>query len=378
MQTSANLLIEQSILVKQNDMKPFMPKWNTLLLAVILLVSPLAACRSRSGETVAQENATQAGGAGLLQQVKGRGKLSCGVSGNLPGFSYVDQQGKYTGLDVDICRAVAAALFNDPDAVEFRNLNAKERFTALQAGEVDLLSRNTTWTISRDTSTGLEFAPTVFYDGQGMMVKQSSGIKDLKGLEGKSVCVQTGTTTEQNLADQMRKAGVNYTPIVFEEVDATFAAYQEGRCEGVTTDRSQLVSRRSILPNPDEHLILDAVMSKEPLAPAVKNGDSPWFDTVKWVIYGLIEAEELGVNSQNIDQMANSDDPVIKRLLGKEGTLGQDMGLPNDFMVNVIKNVGNYGEIYDRNLGAQSTFKLDRGQNKLWEEGGLMYSPPFR
>jgi general L-amino acid transport system substrate-binding protein len=345
----------------------------------MLLTTPLAACRSRSTSTAAQEGeGGTAASASLLDKVKGRGKLLCGVSGNLPGFSYVDQQGKYSGLDVDICRAVAAALFDDPEKVEFRNLNAKERFTALQAGEIDILSRNTTWTISRDTSNGLEFAPTVFYDSQTIMVKNAGGIKDLKGFEGKSVCVQSGTTTEQNLADQMRKAGVKYTPIVFEEIDATFAAYQEGRCEGVTADRSQLVSRRSILPNPNDHVVLDVVMSKEPLAPAVKNGDSRWFDTVKWVIYGLIEAEEQGINSKNIDQFANSTDPVIKRLLGKEGTLGQDMGLPNDFMVRAIKKVGNYGEIYERSVGQSTPFKLERGQNDIWAKGGLMYAPPFR
>lgn len=354
-----------------------MPKWSSLLLVTLLLVTPLAACRSRSARTPAR-GSTQAAGAGMLKQVTNRSKLVCGVSGNLPGFSYMDQQGKYSGLDVDICRAVATALFDDPEAVEFRNLNAKERFTALQAGEIDILSRNTSWTISRDTSVGLEFAPVVFYDGQGIMAKKSGGITDLKGFEGKSICIQTGTTTEQNLADQMRKMGVKYTPLVFEDVDATFTAYQEGRCEGVTADRSQLVSRRSILPNPDEHVILDAVMSKEPLAPAVKNGDSAWFDTVKWVIYGLIEAEELGITSKNIDQFANSTDPVVKRLLGQEGTLGQDMGLPNDFMARTIRKVGNYGEIYDRNLGQTTPFKLERGQNNLWSKGGLMYAPPFR
>lgn len=354
-----------------------MPKWSTLLLAVILLVTPLAACRSRSSETAAQ-GGTPATTASLLDKVKQRGRVVCGVSGSLPGFSYVDQSGKYSGLDVDVCRAVAAALFDNPDAVEFRNLNAKERFTALQSGEIDILSRNTSWTISRDTSVGLEFAPVVFYDGQGIMVKAKSSIKDLKGLEGKSVCVQTGTTTEQNLADQMRKVGVKYTPIVFEDVDATFTAYEEGRCEGVTADRSQLVSRRSILKNPDDNIILDAVMSKEPLAPAVKNGDSKWFDTVKWVVYGLIEAEEQGINSKNIDQFANSTDPVVKRLLGTEGDLGTGLGLTNDFMARAIKKVGNYGEVYERNLGQSTPFKLDRGQNNTWAKGGLMYAPPFR
>lgn len=354
-----------------------MRKWSLLLLAVILLGTPLAACRSRSSNTTAQEGSSGSGGA-LFNKVKNRGKLLCGVSGNLPGFSYVDQQGKYSGLDVDICRAIAAAMFDDPEKVEYRNLNAKERFTALQAGEIDILSRNTSLTMNRDTAQGIEFAPVVFYDSQTIMVKKASGVKDLKGLQGKSVCVQTGTTTEQNLSDQMRKAGVKYTPIVFEEVDPTFAAYQEGRCQGVTSDRSQLVSRRSKLPNPDDNVILDVVMSKEPLAPAVKKGDPQWTDTVKWVIYGLMEAEELGITSKNIDQFASSTDPVVKRLLGTEGTLGKDIGLTNDFLARAIRKVGNYGEIYERNLGQSTPFKLNRGQNDIWAKGGLMYSPPFR
>jgi len=310
--------------------------------------------------------------------VKSRGKLVCGVSGELPGFSYVNQQGEYSGLDVDVCRAIAAALFDDPDAVDYRNLNAKERFTAVQAGEVDILSRNTTWTISRDTSVGLEFAPTVFYDGQGMMVKKASGITKLKGLEGNSVCVQTGTTTEQNLADQMRKLGVKYTPIVFEDVNAAFATYEEGRCDGITADRSALVARRSVLKNPDEHILLDELLSKEPLAPAVINGDARWFDTVKWVIFGLIEAEELGINSQNIDSFTNTDNSVVKRLLGTEGNLGQGLGLPKDFVARAVRKVGNYGEIYNRNLGSGTPFDLPRGQNEIWTKGGLLYAPPFR
>lgn len=355
-----------------------MSKWSSLLLSFVLLAAPLAACSSfYGGQSEAQEG-SPAARSSILDKVVNRKKLSCGVAGQLPGFSYVDQQGKYSGLDVDICRAIAAAMFDDPNAVDFRNLNAKERFTALQAGEVDILSRNTTWTASRDSSVGLEFAPTVFYDGQGMMVKKTSGIKDLKGLQGKSVCVETGTTTEQNLADQMRKIGVKYTPIVFDDANAAYAAYDQGRCEGVTTDRSGLVSRRSTLKNPNENIILEAVMSKEPLAPAVNNGDSRWFDTVKWVIFGLIEAEELGINSKNIDSFANSKDPVVKRLLGTEGDLGKGLGLPNDFVARAIRKVGNYGEIYERNLGAQTPFKLARGQNDIWSKGGLMYAPPFR
>ncbi|NEO29318.1 MAG: transporter substrate-binding domain-containing protein [Symploca sp. SIO3C6] len=354
-----------------------MRKSSSLLLVLMLLTTPLAACRSLSNGNSTPAGST-AQSSSLLNKVKERGTLLCGVSGELPGFSYVNQQGKYSGLDVDICRAIAAAIFNNPEAVEFRNLNAKERFAALLSGEVDILSRNTTWTIKRDTSAGLEFAPTVFYDGQAMMVKTASGITDLQDLQNKSICVQTGTTTEQNLADQMSKLGIEYTPLVFEEVNATFAAYEQERCEGVTTDRSQLVSRRSVLPQPDQHIILEAVMSKEPLAPAVKQGDSKWFDTVKWVIYGLIEAEELGINSQNIDQFLSSKDPVVKRFLGTEEDLGEQLGLSKDFMAQAIKKVGNYGEIYDRNLGAKTPFNLERGQNEIWEKGGLMYAPPFR
>lgn len=349
-----------------------MRKWSSLLLTLMLLAVPLVGC----SRFYAQGSAASA--SSLLDRVKNRGKLVCGVSGELPGFSYVNQQGEYSGLDVDVCRAIAAALFDDPDAVDYRNLNAKERFTAVQAGEVDILSRNTTWTISRDTSVGLEFAPTVFYDGQGMMVKKTSGIKNLKGLEGSSICVQTGTTTEQNLADQMGKLGVKYTPIVFEDVNAAFATYEEGRCDGMTADRSALVGRRSVLKNPDEHILLDELLSKEPLAPAVINGDARWFDTVKWVIFGLIEAEELGINSQSIDSFTNTDNSVVKRLLGTEGNLGQGLGLPNDFVARAVRKVGNYGEIYNRNLGPDTPFNLPRGQNEIWTKGGLLYAPPFR
>ena len=354
---------------------------SSLLWVVILLVAPLTACSRFYNQSSNQQGAEQQGNttaATLLDTVKSRGRLQCGVSGTLPGFSYVDQSGNYSGLDVDICRAVAAAMFDDPNAVDFRNLNAKERFTALQAGEIDLLSRNTSWTISRDSSVGLEFAPVTFYDGQGMMVRTASGIKDLKGLQDRSVCVETGTTTEQNLADQMRKLSVKYTPLVFDDANAVYAAYEEGRCEGVTTDRSGLVSRRSTLKNPQDHVILDTIMSKEPLAPAVRNNDSRWFDTVKWIIYGLVEAEELGINSKNVDQFANSQDPVVKRLLGTEGELGQGLGLTNDFVARAVRRVGNYGEIYDRNLGPNTPFNLPRGQNNLWTKGGLQYAPPFR
>lgn len=342
-----------------------MCRWRLLLLT---LVFSLTACAGKLG----------AGTASRLETIKNRGKLICGVSGGLPGFSYVQSNGEYAGIDVDVCRAVAAALFDDPKKVEFRNLNTKERFTALQTGEVDILSRNTTWTISRDTSVGLEFAPVVFYDGQGIMVRKNSNVKKLEDLKGKSICTQTGTTNEQNLSDQMRQRGVNYKPIVFEDINTAFATYEQGRCEAVTADRSGLVSRRTTMKKPDDHVILDTVMSKEPLAPAVVNGDSKWFDVVKWTVFAVINAEELGVNSQNVSKLASSTNPEVKRLLGTEGDLGKGVGLTNDFAVRIIKHVGNYGEIYERNLGKNSPLKLDRGPNKLWNQGGILYAPPFR
>ncbi|MBW4553925.1 MAG: amino acid ABC transporter substrate-binding protein [Aphanocapsa sp. GSE-SYN-MK-11-07L] len=346
-------------------------------LAITLLLLPLSACAGdappapNSGLTAAQTT-------GRLSTILSRGQLICGVSGEVPGFSFVDQQGNYAGLDVDICRAIAAALFNDPEAIEFRNLNAKERFTALQTGEIDILSRNTTLTASRDTSIGLKFAPIVFYDGQGVMVRQNQGIQSLKDLGGKSICLQTGTTHEQNLTDQTRKLGIKFTPIVFEDVNTAFATYAEGRCDAISADRSALVSRRTLLPNPDQNLILPTLLSKEPLAPAVVKGDASWQNVVEWVIYATMEAEELGLNAANLNQNLKSQDPTIRRFLGVEGNLGQGLGLSGDFAARIVKHVGNYGEIYDRNLGPKTPLNLDRGLNKLWIKGGLMYSPPFR
>lgn len=352
-----------------------MRRLNIRFLITALLCLSLTACSGESPPS-AQDGSGQA--KGRLATVLGRGKVICGVSGELPGFSFVGQDGKYSGLDVDVCRAIAAALFDNPDQVEFRNLNAKERFTALQTGEVDILSRNTTWTLSRDTSVGLEFGPVVFFDGQGLMVKKASGIKTLADLKDKSICLQTGTTTEQNLTDQMQKRGIPYKPVVFEDVNTTFATYAEGRCDGVTADRSQLISRRTTLPQPDEHLILSEVLSKEPLAPAIAGGDPAWADVVRWSIFSLVEAEELGLTRQSVAQASSSKDPSVRRFLGLEGDLGKGMGVSNDFAARIVKQVGNYGEVYDRNLGPKTKLNLPRGQNELWTKGGLLFSPPFR
>jgi len=362
-----------------------MNKFGSLLVATLLLVASLTACESSNPTNTATtssggDSTAAKGGTGQsrLDIVKQRGKLICGVDGKIPGFSFVNETGQYSGLDVDICKAVAAAVFGDPNAVEYRNLDSTERFEALKSGEVDILSRNTTWTISRDTSVGLEFAPTTFYDGQGMMVAKDSGITKLEDLAGKAICVEAGTTTELNLTDALRQRNIKAETVTFQQSDPAYAAYVEGRCQGMTSDKSQLVARRSTLPNPDDHVLLDVTMSKEPLGPVTVNNDSAWFDVVKWTTYALIEAEELGINQGNVDQLKTSENPNIKRFLGTEGDLGKGAGLSNDFAANAVKAVGNYGEVYERNLGQGSQFKLPRGQNALWTNGGLMYSPPLR
>ena len=304
--------------------------------------------------------------------------LVCGVHGSFPGFGTVDTAGNFVGFDVDFCKAIAAAIFNDPSKVQYRPLSAQERFTAVQTREVDVLIRNTTWTIGRDTSVGMDFGPVTFYDGQGMMVRKADNITKLEDMGGASVCVQSGTTTELNLADNFRARQLEFNAVVFEEQAQTVAAYDEGRCDGITTDKSQLVSNRLQLKNPDDHVILDVTMSKEPLAPAVLQGDPQWSDIVSWVVYSTFTAEELGINQGNVDSFANSEDPNVRRLLGAEGDLGTGLGLDNTFVVNVIKAVGNYGEIYDRHLGPATPFNLPRAQNALWTNGGLIYAPPFR
>jgi len=331
--------------------------------------------------TTAETAAPAAQEGNTLQIVRERGVLNCGVSGTLQGFAFLDPDtGNYSGFDVDGCRTVAAAVLGDADAVEYRSLTAQERFPVLQAGEIDVMFRNTTWTISRDTALGFNFGPTTFYDGQGMMVRKDSGITELEQLEGATICVQAGTTTEKNLADVFRKLNISYEPVVLPDNPSTTAGYEEGRCDAITTDKSGLASiKAASVADPSAHIILEATMSKEPLGPLVRHGDDQWFDIVKWVTFGTFQAEELGITSANVEEMAaTNEDPVIRNLLGAEGDHGQAMGLDNDFMVKVIKQVGNYGEIYDRNLGPDTVFNLPRGLNAEWTDGGLLYSPPFR
>lgn len=315
---------------------------------------------------------------GILAAVQQRDSLVCGINGALPGFSQLDQaSGTYSGFDVDFCKAVAAAVLGDADKVEYRALTAAQRGPALQTGEIDVLIRNTTWTVSRDTSWGL-FAPTTFYDGQAIMVTSALGVTDAAGLAGATICVQSGTTTELNLTDYFRAAGVEFTPQVFQEIDPTYQAYESGACDAVTSDRSQLASRRTAMADPSAHVLLPDVLSKEPLGPVVPLGDDQWFNVVKWVVFATIQAEESGVTSANVAEQVSSTDPVIARLLGAEGNLGSYLALDHDWVVKVISAVGNYGEIFDRNLGPATPLAIERGINSLWTDGGLMYAAPYR
>jgi general L-amino acid transport system substrate-binding protein len=298
------------------------------------------------------------------------------VEGTIPGFSWVDSSGHYSGLDVDVCKALAAAILGDGGKVEYRNLNSTERFTALRHGDVDILSRNTTWTLSRDVSggNGLEFGPPTFYDAQGMMVRANSGINSLQDMQGKRICVDSGTTTELNLVDRMAEVGVKYTSVKFPDGTSANQAYLAEKCDILTSDKSQLFARRSQYTRPQDHVLLNISISKEPLSPVILNNDSAWFDVVKWVIFGLIQAEEFGITQQNLNQFLQSNNPDIRNFLGVEGDLGTQLGLPVDYMQKVISAVGNYGEIYQRNVGNG----IPRGLNQLWNQGGLMYAPPFR
>ena len=315
-----------------------------------------------------------------LEAVRSRGTLRCAGNQSVPGFGYINPDtNEFEGFDIDFCRVFAVAALGDATALEVRPTTANERFPVLQTGEVDVLSRNTTLTISRDTSLGLNFAPVTFYDGQGMMVRIDSDIDTLEGLAGGTICVQSGTTTEKNLADVYRALGVEFTPVVFDDADATREAYDQGQCDGFTTDKSGLVSQQILLADPAAHMILDATMSKEPLAPAVRHGDDNWYDIVKWSVYCTIAAEEMGIDSTNVDSFLGGEDPVIQNLLGETGDLGVAMGVSNDFCYQIVKQVGNYGEIYDRNLGPDTPFNLPRGLNALYTtDGGIQYAPPFR
>jgi len=313
-----------------------------------------------------------------LDAVKQRGYLKCGVSQGLPGFSTPSQKGEWTGLDVDYCRALAAAVFGDAGKVRFTPLSAKERFTALQSGEIDILARNTTWTSSRDTELGFDFVGVSYYDGQGFMVRKELGLNSAKELDGATICANAGTTTELNVADYFRTHGMKYRPVVFEKSDETVAAYDAGRCDVYTTDKSGLYAQKVKLKDPAAHVILPEVISKEPLGPLVRQGDAQWFDIAKWTLFALIGAEELGLTSANVEQQRKtSQNPEVRRMLGVEGKLGQALGLPGDWAFQAVRQVGNYGEIFQRNLGG-APLNIERGQNALWTQGGLMYAPPFR
>ncbi len=334
------------------------------VLSVVALTAAIFAVQSASAQT--------------LKQVKDRGILNCGSNTGLAGFGLPDAQGKWTGLDVDTCRAVAAAVLGDPNKVKFVPLSAKDRFTALQSGEVDLLARNTTWTSSRDTQLGLNFTGVNYYDGQGFLVRKGLKVNSALELNEASVCVQQGTTTELNLADYFRANNMKLKTVTFASSDEAVKAYDSGRCDAFTTDASGLYAERLRLATPGDHIVLPEIISKEPLGPAVRHGDDQWFDVVKWTLFAMINAEELGITSKNTDEMLKSSSPDVKRLLGAEGAFGEQLGLGKDWALNIVKMVGNYGEVFDRNVGAGSNLKIDRGLNKLWNKGGLQYAPPVR
>jgi general L-amino acid transport system substrate-binding protein len=320
----------------------------------------------------------QAASADTLAAVKERGELICGANGTLAGFGLPDPQGNWTGFDVDFCRAIAAAIFNDPTKVKFVPLTAKDRFTALQSGEIDVLSRNTTWTLSRDTSLGLDFPAITFFDGQGFMVRRALKLSSALELNDASVCVQQGTTSELNLADYFRTNHMGLKTVTFATGEEALKAYESGRCDAYTTDSSGLYGERQKLPDPSAHVVLPEIISKEPLSPAVRQGDNQWTDIVRWAHYVMLDAEELGVNKANVDEKLKSDDPETRRLLGVEGQYGEALGLTNDWAYRIIKHVGNYGEVFERSVGQGSPLKIVRGLNALWTKGGLQYGPPIR
>lgn len=349
---------------------------RTLLIMVVLTALGAVAALAQDA-TATPLPAPEAGA--VTQRILERGSLICGVNQTLPGFGFPNDAGEFEGFDVDMCRAVAAAILGDANAVEFRPITAAERQPALASGEVDMISRNTTWTLSRDTLWGATYAPTTFYDGQGVMVMADSGIETLEDLEGGTICTNAGTTTELNITTAMQSRGLDFELQTFQDFNGVMPAFFEGRCDAVTTDISGLISQQAVAPDPGALRILDLVISKEPLGPLSPQDDPQFADIVRWTIYGLIQAEEFGITSENIDEFLTSEDPNIQLFLGQNNTtLGSTLTLENDFMVEVIRQVGNYGEIFDRNLGPDTIFGLERGVNDLWTNGGLMYSPPFR
>ena len=343
----------------------YLSKLQTLT-AVVVALGALMAAPAHAGKT--------------LDGIKARGQVVCGVNTGLAGFGAADSAGKWSGLDVDVCRAIAAATLGDADKIKYVPLNAQQRFTALQSGEVDVLSRNTTFTLTRDASLGMHDTAVTYYDGQGFMVPVKSKIKSAKQLKGQTVCVQSGTTTEKNMTDYSKANGLNIKPVVFEKLEAAENAYFTGRCIAYTTDASGLASTRNkVAKDPKEHIILPELISKEPLGPMVRRGDDEWFAIVKWVIYGLLESEEYGITQANVDALkATSKDPVVQRILGTSEDSGKLLGLSKDWMANAIKATGNYGEIFERNVGPKSPLGLPRGVNNQWNKGGLMYAYPVR
>jgi len=344
-------------------------KYLKQLTSLVAMVSVLFAFTT---ETMAAKKSK------TLKNTMKKGFVRCGVSQGLPGFSNADAAGNWTGVDVDVCRAVAAAVLGDANKVKFTPLSAKERFTALTSGEIDILSRNTTWTLSRDADLGVTFVGVNFYDGQGFMVRKDSGITSTSQFKnGISACTNIGTTTELNMRDFFNSKGISYEPVAFEKADEVVAAYDSGRCDTYTTDKSGLAAQRTKMTNPDDHLVLPETISKEPLGPVVRQGDAVWEDIVRWSLNVMIEAEEYGISSSNADMMKTSENPAVKRLVGTEGELGSYLGLDQDWSLRIIKQVGNYGESYKRNI-ADTGILPDRGPNNIWTKGGLLYTPPAR
>ena len=316
---------------------------------------------------------------GTLDIVKERGRLVCGTSTGIAGFSMADDKGEWTGLDVDVCRALAAAIFDDPQKADFVPLSSKDRLVALQTGEIDVLPRTTTWTLGRDSGIGLDFTAVNYYDGQGFQVRRDLGVETIRELNGASICTVQGTTNELNLADYFRVNNMDYQLVTFQSIDDTVKAYESKRCDALTTDMSQLVSYRLKMAEPDAHMLLPGVISKEPLGPYVRQGDDEWFDIVRWTVFAMVNAEELGVTKANVEELvATSDNPEIRRLLGLDGEFGKSLGLTNDWVARIVRHVGNYGESFDRNLGTGSPMQLPRGVNALWSQGGIQFAPPIR